>query len=69
MKRYYTTYESDEIVCRNNTHIWGSSNSIKTAKQYIKRCREIKAENNPRNFKVFDTLSESECAECVYTEK
>lgn len=60
MKRYFTEYESDKIICQSNKHIAGFASTIKTAKSYISRVRKREAEYNPRNFKVYDTCGECE---------
>ena len=54
MKRYYLRYDSDQIVCGSNEHTYGFANSLKTAKNYISRCRREKAEYNPRNVRIYD---------------
>lgn len=57
MKRYYMMYESDEVVCRSNDHIYGQG-SLKTCKQYIARVRRSRAEYNPRNFRIYDSFAD-----------
>jgi len=72
MKRYYMEYESDQIVCRSNRHTYGSASTLKTAKGYISRCRREHAEENPRNFRIYDIegeAAEDEHVPCVYSEK
>ena len=54
MKRFSMQYESDEIVCRSNNHTYGYASTIKTAKQYIARCRQTQVQHNPRNFRIYD---------------
>ena len=71
MKRYFMEYDSDKVVCKSNSHIWGFANTLKTAKSYIKRCRQQDAEYNPRNFRIYDTWGDCEPNEhvpCVYQE-
>ncbi len=71
MKRYYLEYDNDRKVCGSQSHIWGYASSVKTAKNYITKCRELDAENHPRNFRVYDTQGETEdgqYAMCVYSE-
>lgn len=72
MKRYSMQYESDQIVCRSNDHIWGNASSIKTCKQYINRARKVMAEYNPRNFRIYDHYAdvdpETDYVPCVYQE-
>ena len=69
MKRYFMEYESDRTVCKTNRHTWGAASSLRTAKQYITKCRKALANENPRNFRIYDTYTESnECAKCVYME-
>ena len=69
MKRYYIEYESDEIVCGSNRHHYGYASTVKTAKDYIRRCRKSDAKHNPRNFKIFDTESAEEYATIVHEEE
>lgn len=71
MKRFFMEYESDKKVCGDYNHIYGFASTLKTAKSYIGRCRRDYADENPRNFRVYDT--EGECEEnghvpCVYCE-
>ena len=58
-KRYFLEYESDRRICGEYTREGGRANSIKALKAAIKRIRKEDAENNPRNFVIFDT-----CGEC-----
>ena len=70
MKRYYMCYDSDQIVCGSNEHVYGFASSLKTAKQYINRCCKEKAEYNPHNFRIYDTYSDLDpktgYVPCVY---
>lgn len=71
MKRYVMEYESDKKVCGECTQTWGYASSLKTAKSYIAKCRKIHAEDNPRNFKIYDNwadVSEGEHVPCIYCE-
>lgn len=72
MKQYFMMYESDEVVCRSNDHIWGKASSVKTAKQYISRCREKEAQYNPRNFRIYDSYADVDpdtgFVPCIYRE-
>ena len=72
MKRYSMQYESDEVVCRSNDHLYGMASTIKTAKSYISRVRREKAQYNPRNFRIFDHFQEvdpsTDYVPCVYRE-
>ena len=70
MKRFYVEFESDKVVCGKNSRIYGYANSLNTAKRYIKECR-LQDANNPRNFRIYDTLGdceEDEHVPCVYSE-
>ena len=72
MKQYSMQYESDQICFGTNNHTWGMASSIKTAKQYIKRCKKIEADRNPRNFRIYDHWADVDPATnyvpCVYQE-
>lgn len=71
MKRYFMEYDSDKKVCGSYSHIFGFTNSIETAKGYIRRCRKGYADSNPRNFRIYDTwadVPEGEHVPCVYQE-
>lgn len=72
MKRYSMRYESDDIFRGMNDHEYGMASSLKTAKQYISKCREQKAQSNPRNFRIYDHYAEVDEATgfvpCVYAE-
>lgn len=69
-KRYTTYYESDHLVCGSNVHTYGNSNTLKTAKSYIDRCRRESADEHPRNFKITDCMDEDAdgFAKVVYEE-
>ena len=71
MKRYFTEYESDRMICGSYHHVCGFANSLKTAKGYISKARKLYAGENPRNFKIYDTQQDDEngCALCVYEER
>lgn len=72
MKRFSMQYTSDQVVCGSNRHTWGYASTLKTAKQYIKRCREEDADNNPHDFMVYDHEADVNPATgyvpCVYSE-
>ena len=57
-KQFFLMYESDELVCKSNDHIYGNANSIKTCKQYIRKIRLNKAQYNPRNFRIYDSFAD-----------
>lgn len=70
-KRYFVEYESDRIICRSNVHEYGRANSLKTAKGYISRIKKNYADENPRNFRIYDIYGEcgeNEHVPCVYSE-
>lgn len=72
MKRYFMEYESDRILCGSTTHVYGFASSLKTAKGYISRCRKDYPQENPRNFRIYDTWGdapEGEHVPCVYAER
>lgn len=71
MKRFYLEFESNRIICGSNIHIYGYASTLKTARGYISRCRKIYANDNPRNFRIFDTqadVPEDEPVPCIYSE-
>lgn len=72
MKRYSMRYESDEVTCGSNDHEWAMASTVKTAKQYIGRCRTSMARHNPRNFRIYDHWAEvdptTNFVPCVYQE-
>ena len=71
MKRFYMEYESDKKVCGDYNHIYGFASTLKTAKSYIGRCKRNCTDENPRNFRVYDTAGEcgeNEHVPCVYRE-
>lgn len=66
-------FESDQKMCGRNVHNWGTyASTLKTAKQYIARCRKSEAAFNPRNFRIYDTWGEIDkrtgFVPCVYEE-
>ena len=70
-KRYSVEYESDKIICKSNIHTYGRANSLKTAKGYISKIKKNYADENPRNFKIYDIYGEcgeNEHVPCVYSE-
>lgn len=72
MKQYSMQYESDQICCGSHNHEWAMASSIKTAKQYISRCKKEMAQYNPRNFRIYDHWAdvdpETNYVPCVYQE-
>ena len=72
-KQYFVEFESDKIVCRSKIHIACRASTIKSAKSIIRNIRKNYAEENPRNFKVFDSWAdvdeETNFVPCVYEEK
>lgn len=71
-KRYFVVYESDRCVCRSYDHTYGNASTIKTAKNYIRKIRTNMANDNPRNFRIFDSWADVEGSTgfvpCVYKE-
>lgn len=72
MKRYFMMYESDRIICGTNDHLYGYASSLKTAKAYIPRCKELFASYNPRNFRIYDSYGDIQAdtnfVPCVHQE-
>lgn len=72
MKRYYMMFQSDKTICGSNEHVYSMSNSISGAKSSIKRCRKMFESDRPRNFRIYDTMSEidpkTNFVQCVYQE-
>ena len=70
--QYFMRYESDKITCGKNDHFYGHASTIKTAKQYIRKCRKELAQDNPRNFRIYDSFAEvdpeTNHVPCVYQE-
>ena len=70
MKRYSMQYESDRVVCQSNNHVFGYASSLRAAKGYIGRAKRMYAEDNPRNFRVYDHWADVDPATdyvpCVY---
>lgn len=58
VKQYFVRYESDKTVCGSNDHPAGAASSLKSAKAVIRSIRKNYAEQNPRNFRVYDTWAE-----------
>ena len=71
-KRFFMKYESDEMICQSFDHVYGNASTIKTAKQYIRKCRKNEAKYNPRNFRIYDSWAdvdpETDHVPCVYQE-
>ena len=72
-KQYFVEFESDQIVCGSNVHMASNASSIKSAKSIIKNIRKEYQNDNPRNFKVFDSWADVDSSTnfvpCVYEEK
>lgn len=72
-KQYFIEYESDRRICGSYNHPGGNASTIQSAKSVIKNIRRMKAEHNPRNFRVYDSLGEIDPATnfvpCVYVER
>lgn len=83
-KQYYVEYESDVYDAKrynpvtddygSYVHTFSSNSStISGAKTYIKRIRKTKADENPRNFRIYDMWGEIDSktnhVPCVYEEK
>lgn len=72
-KQYFVEYESDRIVCGSKIRTAGRASTIRSAKSIIRNIRKNYAEENPRNFKVFDSWAdvdeETNFVPCVYEEK
>ena len=72
-KQYFVEYESDRKICGSYNHPGGNASSIKSAKAIIQKIRSQCAKNNPRNFRVYDSLGEIDAATnfvpCVYFEQ
>lgn len=71
-KQYFVEYESDRKVCGSYTHDAGSASTIRSAKTIIRNVRKHQADENPRNFKVYDCWADIDPATnhvpCVYEE-
>ena len=81
-KQFFVEYESD----RYNRGMWnkqtnyygcnvwnaGNASTIRSAKSIIRNVRKNHAEENPRNFKVYDSWAdvepETDFVPCVYAE-
>lgn len=78
MKRYFMEYESDKINYSSsredfrNSHTYGYASTVKTAKSYIRECRKRYSDQNPRNFRIYDSYAdvdpETNFVPCVYHE-
>ena len=77
-KRYSMHYESDVVNRMSNTslgehdHFYGFASTVRTAKSYIRKCRKEIPEQNPRNFRIYDSEGEvdpeTDYVPCVYQE-
>lgn len=58
-KRFSVFFDSDRINHFSNigehNHYYMDASSIKTAKGYISKIKKTFAEDNPRNFRIYDT--------------
>lgn len=79
MKRYYLEYDSDKINYSQYredfrySHFYGYASTIKRARGYIREVKERYADQNPRNFRVYDGYGdidpETNFVYCVYHEE
>ena len=71
-KQYFIQYESDKMICGTNIHTDGNASTIKSAKSVIRNIRKRIAEENPRNFRVYDCWADvdenTNFVPCVYSE-
>ena len=81
-KQFFVEYESDKYnrgMWNRQTNdygcnVWdaGNASTIRSAKSIIRNIRKNHAEDNPRNFKVYDSFAdvetETEFVPCVYSE-
>ena len=70
-KQYFVRYVSDKMVCQSYEHMAGKTSSIQGAKNIIRRIRKLCADENPRDFKVYDSwadVPEGVHVPCVYQE-
>ena len=71
-KQYFVEYESDKRICGSYNHIAGNASTINSAKSIIRKIRKMLAEENPRNFRVYDCWAdvdeETNFVPCVYAE-
>lgn len=72
-KQYFIEYESDRKICGSYNHPGGNASSVKSAKSTIRNIRSQLANDNPRNFRVYDSLGEvdesTNFVPCVYCEQ
>lgn len=72
-KQFFVEYESDRMICGSYNHPGGNASTIKSAKTIIRNIRKQKAEENPRNFRVYDSLGDidekTDFVPCVYLEQ
>lgn len=73
VKRFFLRYESDKTVCGSNWHTYGDASTLKTAKSYISRVKKRYPEENPRNFRIYDSWGDvsedTGFVPCVYKEE
>ena len=58
-KRYAVYYESDKFNRMSNIGKYNAS-TMRTAKGYINKIKNNHADENPRNFRIYDTFGEVE---------
>ncbi len=72
-KQYFVEYESDNRICGSYNHTAGNANTINSAKSIIRKIKKMLAEENPRNFRVYDCWAdvdeETNSVPCVYSEQ
>lgn len=72
-KQFFVEYESDRMICGSYNHHGGNASTIKSAKTIIRNIRKQKAEETPRNFRVYDSLGDidekTDFVPCVYREQ
>lgn len=71
-KQYFVEYESDKMICGSYNHTAGNASTINSAKSIIRKIRKMIAEENPRNFRVYDCWADvdekTNFVSCVYAE-
>lgn len=72
-KQYFVKYKSNKIICGTNIHIVGYVSTIRGAKAIIRNIRKNYSEEDPKDFKVFDSYAEldkeTNFVPCVYCEE
>ena len=71
-KQYFIQYESDLMICGSCIHTFGNASTINSAKSIIRKLRKMLAEEDPRNFRVYDCWADvdknTNFVPCVYSE-